>query len=80
MSENAISIEILFEQYRRFCYLPGSSFDRDPSRDITKRIYPADPGMTPGMFTSLWLVTSVLSITFLETPEPYEWIVWTTGS
>jgi flagellar protein FlaJ len=51
MSENAISIEILSEQYKYFCYLPGRSFDRDPSRDITKMIYQADLGITPGMFT-----------------------------
>ncbi len=60
MTKNAISIEILFEQYKRFCYLLGRSFDRDPNRDITKMIYQADLEMTPGMFTSLWLVTSAL--------------------
>jgi flagellar protein FlaJ len=60
MTKNAISIEILFEQYKRFCYLFGRSFDRNPSRDITKLIYQADLEMTPGMFTSLWLVTSIL--------------------
>ncbi|MGB7787317.1 type II secretion system F family protein [Methanoregula sp.] len=46
--------------YKRFCYIFGQSFDRDPNRDITKLIYQADLEMTPGMFTSLWLVTSVL--------------------
>jgi len=61
MTKNGISIETLFEQYRRFCYLFGRSFDRNPSRDITKLIYQADLEMTPGMFTSLWLVTSVVA-------------------
>lgn len=60
MTKNTISIEILFEQYKRFCYIFGQSFDRDPNRDITKLIYQADLEMTPGLFTSLWLVTSLL--------------------
>ena len=60
MTKNALSIEILFEQYKRFCYIFGQSFDRDPNRDITKLIYQADLEMTPGLFSSLWLVTSVL--------------------
>ena len=55
-----MSFENLFEMYKRFCYLFGQSFDRDPNRDITKLIYQADLEMTPGMFTSLWLVTSIL--------------------
>jgi hypothetical protein len=60
MSKNAISIEILFKQDKRFCSLPGRSFEGDPRQDIIKMICHADPKMTPGMFTSLWLGTSVL--------------------
>jgi flagellar protein FlaJ len=60
MAQNALSFDNFFEAYKRFCYIFGQSFDRNPSRDITKLIYQADLEMTPGMFTSLWLVTSVL--------------------
>jgi flagellar protein FlaJ len=61
MATPALSFEHLFEAYKRFCYIFGQSFDRNPNRDITKLIYQADLEMTPGMFTSLWLVTSLLS-------------------
>jgi hypothetical protein len=47
MMKYTISIEILFEQYKCFCYLPGNSFNQDPDRDITKKIYQTDLGMTP---------------------------------
>jgi archaeal flagellar protein FlaJ len=60
MAPSTLSFENLLEMYKRFCYIFGQSFDRDPNRDITKLIYQADLEMTPGMFTSLWLVTSVL--------------------
>lgn len=56
-----LSFENFFESYKRFCYIFGQSFDRNPNRDITKLIYQAALEMTPEMFTSLWLVTSVLS-------------------
>jgi len=56
-----LSFENSFEAYKRFCYIFGQSFDKNPNRDITKLIYQADLEMTPGMFTSLWLVTTVLS-------------------
>jgi len=61
MAPPALSFENFFETYKRFCYFFGQSFDKNPNRDITKLIYQADLEMTPGMFTSLWLVTSVLS-------------------
>jgi archaeal flagellar protein FlaJ len=61
MAQPSLTFEHLFESYKRFCYIFGKSFDRNPNRDITKLIYQADLEMTPGMFTSLWLVTSVLS-------------------
>lgn len=61
MALPALSFENFFEAYKRFCYIFGQSFDKKPNRDITKLIYQADLEMTPGMFTSLWLVTSVLS-------------------
>jgi flagellar protein FlaJ len=60
MAPGTLDFENLFEMYKRFCYLFGQSFDRNPNRDITKLIYQADLEMTPGMFTSLWLVTSIL--------------------
>ena len=61
MALPALSFEDFFEAYKRFCYIFGQSFDKNPNRDITKLIYQADLEMTPGMFTSLWLITSVLS-------------------
>jgi len=61
MTSEALSAENLFEKYKRFCYIFGQSFDRNPSRDITKMIYQADLEMTPGMFTSLWLCSAVLA-------------------
>jgi flagellar protein FlaJ len=61
MALPALSFKNFFEAYKRFCYIFGQSFDKNPNRDITKLIYQADLEMTPGMFTSLWLVTSILS-------------------
>ena len=61
MTQNSLGSMDLFETYKRFCYIFGQSFDRNPSRDITKLIYQADLEMTPGMFTSLWLVTTLLA-------------------
>ena len=61
MALKALSFEDFFEAYKRFCYIFGQSFDKNPNRDITKLIYQADLEMTPGMFTSLWFITSVLS-------------------
>jgi flagellar protein FlaJ len=60
MTPSTLSSDNFFEMYKRFCYIFGQSFDRDPNRDITKLIYQADLEMTPGMFTSMWLVTSIL--------------------
>ena len=60
MVQPVLSFENFFEAYKRFCYIFGQSFDKNPNRDITKLIYQADLEMTPGMFTSLWLITSVL--------------------
>ncbi len=60
MAQPTLSFENFFEAYKRFCYIFGQSFDKNPNRDITKLIYQADLEMTPGMFTSLWLVTSIL--------------------
>jgi flagellar protein FlaJ len=61
MALPALSFKNFLEAYKRFCYIFGQSFDKKPNRDITKLIYQADLEMTPGMFSSLWLVTSVLS-------------------
>ena len=65
MAPSTLSFDNFFEMYKRFCYIFGQSFDRDPNRDITKLIYQADLEMTPGMFTSLWLVTSLLAGTVM---------------
>ena len=60
MAAETDTFENLFEVYKRFCYIFGRSFDRNPNRDIIKLIYQADLEMTPGMFTSLWIVTTML--------------------
>lgn len=90
MAQPVLSSTNFFEAYKRFCYIFGQSFDKNPNRDITKLIYQADLEMTPGMFTSLWLVTSVLggilllilsSVILLlpqspfHTPTPYVYIL-----
>ena len=61
MNQNSFSTVDLFETYKRFCYIFGQKYDRNPSRDITRLIYQADLTMTPGMFTSLWFVTTALA-------------------
>lgn len=70
----------LFEWYKRFCYTFGRSFDRNPNRDIIKLIYQADLEMTPGMFTSLWIGTTILvgfamvlvaAVLFLPSQSPF---------
>ena len=60
MAAETDSFEKFFEMYKRFCYIFGRSFDRNPNRDIIKLIYQADLEMTPGMFTSLWIVTTMV--------------------
>ncbi len=80
MATETDSFERFFEMYKRFCYTFGRSFDRNPNRDIIKLIYQADLEMTPGMFTSLWIVTTILvgftmiviaSILFLLPQSPF---------
>lgn len=80
MATQTDSFEHLFELYKRFCYIFGSSFDRNPNRDIIKLIYQADLEITPGMFTSLWIVSTILvgllmviiaSIVFLLPQSPF---------
>lgn len=60
MANQKDPVENIIEMYKRFCYLFGRSFDRNPNRDIIKLIYQADLEMTPGMFTSLWLVSTLV--------------------
>ncbi len=45
--------------YKRVCYQIGSGFDKNPDPGITKLIYQADLEMTPGLFTSIWMVTTI---------------------
>lgn len=60
MAAQTASFDHVFELYKRFCYIFGRSFDRNPNRDIIKLIYQADLEMTPGLFTSLWLISTIL--------------------
>jgi hypothetical protein len=45
--------------YKRVCYQIGRGFDKNPDPGITKLIYQADLEMTPGLFTSIWMVTTI---------------------
>jgi len=49
----------LGDWYKRVCYQIGRGFDKNPDPGITKLIYQADLEMTPGLFTSIWMVTTI---------------------
>lgn len=49
------------ERYKKACYQFGKHLDRKPRDNIAKMLYQADVEMTPGMFISLWLFTTLLS-------------------
>ncbi|MDK2974094.1 MAG: archaeal flagellar protein FlaJ [Methanofollis sp.] len=61
MEFGSISAGALFEYYKRFCYLFGEYFERNPSPEIERLCYQADVEMTPAVFTGFWLVSSVLA-------------------
>jgi len=80
MAAQTASFDQVFELYKRFCYIFGRSFDRNPNRDIIKLIYQADLEMTPGTFSSLWIISTILvgllmviiaSVVFLLPQSPF---------
>lgn len=55
----------LFEKYKNFCFRFGIYFDKNPQPDLAKSLYQADVEITPGMFISLTIVTSLLVSTLM---------------
>ncbi len=50
-----------FEWYKVLCYRLGWFLDQKPNPSISRTLYQADSEMTPGMFVSIWIITSLLS-------------------
>ena len=48
------------ERYKEACYQFGKYLDRKPRDNIAKMLYQADVEITPGMFFSLWMFTTLL--------------------
>ncbi|AKB37535.1 Transporter [Methanosarcina siciliae C2J] len=55
----------LAEKYKHFCFRFGIYFDRKPNTDLAKSLYQADVEITPGMFISLAIITSLLVSVFM---------------
>lgn len=51
----------ILERYKKLCYVLGRGLDRSPNPTIARMLYQVDAEMTPGMFISLWVGTTVLS-------------------
>lgn len=77
-----------FGRYKRFCYLFGRALDRKPNEKIERLLFQADVEMTPGIFISLWVVTTILVtlgmfalslILFLHPQSPFsngDWLLY----
>lgn len=50
----------LLERYKAFCYGLGLYFDKTPREDLARSLYQADLELTPGMFISLAVVSSLI--------------------
>lgn len=61
MDYGPFSAGALLEYYKRFCYLFGEYFERNPSPEMERLCYQADVEMTPGLFSGFWLVSSALA-------------------
>jgi archaeal flagellar protein FlaJ len=55
----------LAEKYKNFCFRFGIYFDKNPQTDLAKSLYQADVEITPGMFISLAIITSLIVTTFM---------------
>jgi len=51
----------VLESYEKFCYRIGFHIDKEPNNTIAKLIYQSDLELTPGLFISIWLVTTGLA-------------------
>jgi archaeal flagellar protein FlaJ len=55
-----MNTRMIADSYKKFCYRVGRRFDQEPSPSISRMIYQADLEMTPGLYTSLWLITTLI--------------------
>lgn len=51
-----------FETYKKFCYTIGFHIDKHPNETIARLIYQSDLELTPGLFISIWVVTTAISV------------------
>lgn len=51
----------ILEKYKKYCYVLGRGLDRSPNPAIARMLYQVDAEMTPGMFMSLWIGTTILA-------------------
>jgi len=51
------------ESYKKFCYTLGFHIDKQPNEAIAKLIYQSDLELTPGLFISIWMVTTAIAFT-----------------
>ncbi len=59
-------MESFLKKYIAICYrLIGVYFDREKDEDLQRLLYQADMEMTPGMFISFCLITSLISAIFV---------------
>lgn len=70
----------VFERYKKFCYIFGRSFDQRPNPSVARMLYQVDAEMTPGMFVSIWIMTTIViaipvfiisSVIFLYPASPF---------
>jgi len=57
----AASFDIL-ESYKKICYRLGFHIDKQPNESIARLIYQSDLELTPGLFISIWVVTTILAV------------------
>lgn len=50
----------VFDWYKKFCYRFGRRLDLNPNPSISRTLYQIDAEMTPGMFLSIWMISTVL--------------------
>jgi len=50
----------LFDGYKKFCYIFGRTLDLNPNPSVARTLYQVDAEMTPGMFISIWVVSTAL--------------------
>lgn len=53
--------ERFLSQYQRICYIYGQYLDSDEFPEVSRMLYQADLGFTPGLFLSMLMVTAVIA-------------------